>query len=327
MYDNIKLAVFGVGNWGKNHLKTAMGILPKSNITIVDPKPNPKNLAGIDTEGLTISNDPDAITNHPVINTAIVATPAETHFDLAKKLLLAGKDVLVEKPMTLYSHESEELVTIANDAGRILMVGHVLLYHPAIQKIKDEINCGRIGNIQYLYSNRLNHGTLRTEENILWSFAPHDISVFQYLLEAFPTSIKSMGASFITKNIEDTTLTYFNYPSNIHAHIFVSWLNPFKEQKLVVIGSKGMLVFDDTLKEGKVKFHPKGFTNIKGHFEKFDGEPEILEIDTTPPLLLEQKAFYESCLTRKKPFTDGEHGLQVLKILETAHNQLKENNG
>ncbi|MEZ4689400.1 MAG: Gfo/Idh/MocA family oxidoreductase [Ignavibacteria bacterium] len=169
---------------------------------------------------------------------------------------MQGKNVLVEKPITLNSDEAKVLNKLSKEKGLILMVGHLLLYHPAILKLKEYLD-GKLGKLQYIYSNRLSLGNIRTEENILWSFAPHDISVIQFLTGCIPDEVSATGAIFVQDGIQDTTLTYLNFKGNVHAHIFVSWLHPFKEQRLVVIGDKAMMVFEDTLSENKLQYFRK----------------------------------------------------------------------
>jgi len=203
------------------------------------------------------------------------------------------------------------------------MVGHVLLFHPAIIAMKQAINDGKLGKLQYIYSNRLNLGAIRSEENILWSFAPHDISVIQYLIGQYPILIEAKGDSFVQDNIEDTTLTYLKYEENVSAHIFVSWLHPFKEQRFVVIGEKGMFVFDDTLKDGKLKFYEKGFKKTTSGIEKFDQEFVLVDIENKMPLAEEQKHFYSSIIDDFEPVTNGKHAIEVLRILVEASEVMK----
>lgn len=229
----------------------------------------------------------------------------------------------MEKPITLHPAEAKELIQIAAERNLKLMVGHVLLYHPAVLKLKELVAAGKIGKLQYIYSNRLNFGTVRTEENILWSFAPHDISVIQFLTGSNPDWVEAKGASFLQSNIEDSTITYLSYPGNIHAHIFVSWLHPFKEQRLVVIGDKGMMVFEDSAPKDKLKFYPKRFDNVDGTIRKFDGEFEVIQHDEKQPLAEEQKHFARCIEEDESPLTDGKHALEVLEILKRAEECLK----
>ncbi|HDP98467.1 MAG TPA: oxidoreductase, partial [bacterium] len=237
-------------------------------------------------------------------------------------LLENKKHVLVEKPMALTLSEAQKLKSTA-DRNRVnLMVGHVLLFHPAFRKIKELIEQGKIGRLQYLYSNRLNLGTVRTEENILWSFAPHDISIFQYFIGALPEEIISRGGMFLQPNIHDTTMTVLKYPNNIVAHIFVSWLHPFKEQRLVVIGSKGMLSFEDSSNEKKLLYYEKGIDWVQGEPVKRDGPTETIVYDNGMPLTEELKYFVEHLDGTSVEIASGQNGVDVLEILETASQSL-----
>lgn len=319
----INLAIIGAGRWGFNHVRTAINLLPPENILVCDISNSSLQKIKQLNPSIDITNDINEIIKRKDINAVIVATPAETHFAIAKLMLENNKNVLVEKPITLELTEAKELDNISNKAELKLMVGHVILYHPAIVKIKEEIKKNTIGKLQYIYSNRLNLGAIRSEENILWSFAPHDISIIQYLTESFPYEISANGASFIQNKIEDTTLTYLKYPGGINAHIFVSWLNPFKEQRMVVIGEDGMFVFEDTLPKDKLKFYKKGFKNNNGVIEKFDDNYQVVPIENKMPLTEEHIHFYKSILNNTQPYTDGKHAVEVLRILVEATKSLK----
>ena len=321
-YD-INLAIIGFGKWGYNHVNTASNLLEPSRITVCDSDESTREKLQKISVDIKFTQNADEITCNPEINAVIIATPAETHFEIAKKVLDAGKNVLVEKPITLFSSEAEKLLKLAKEKDRILMVGHVLLYHPAILKIKKMLDDGVLGKLQYIYSNRLNLGTIRSEENILWSFAPHDISVIQFFTGNNPVEIYAKGASFLQHEIEDTTLTFMKYPDNVSAHIFVSWLHPFKEQRLVVIGDKGMVVFEDSLPDEKLKFYKKGFQKVEGVLEKFDLDYQVVEFENKMPLAEEQKHFFECIAEGKDPITDGLHALEVLKILEESQRGLE----
>ena len=175
-----------------------------------------------------------------------LATPAVAHYEMAKAALNSGKDVFVEKPLAIEVEQGAELQRLAEANKRVLMVGHILRYHPGVLKLQELVESGSLGQIRYLYSNRLNIGKIRTEENILWSFAPHDISVMLSLLNEFPSRVSSQGGAYLNRNVYDVTVSQFDFPSGVQAHIFVSWLHPVKEQRLVVVGSEKMAVFDDT---------------------------------------------------------------------------------
>jgi UDP-2-acetamido-3-amino-2,3-dideoxy-glucuronate N-acetyltransferase len=322
----IKLGVIGCGKWGLNHVKTSFKILGKNLIAACDLNITASERVAQVSKDIEFTSDINDILKNREINAVIVSSSAETHFEIARKCLLADKNVLVEKPITLISKEAQELVNIAAERKLKLMVGHVLLYHPALLTLKEKIEKGDIGKLQYIYSNRLNLGTIRSEENILWSFAPHDISIIQFLTGSIPEYIGARGAAFVQRNIEDTTLTYLKYPGNIHAHIFVSWLHPFKEQRLVVIGDKGMLVFEDSLKTEKLKYYRKGFNLVNGEPEKFESEYEVINFPEKAPLEEEQLHFFDCIVNNKTPRTDGVHAKEVLEVLEIAQNRLNEIN-
>jgi UDP-2-acetamido-3-amino-2,3-dideoxy-glucuronate N-acetyltransferase len=321
-YNNINLCIAGSGRWGKNHIKTAFKILGPDKLTVFDINHETIDFVNNLSPKINFTSVIEKCLIDKAINAVIISTPAETHFELAKLFLKSDKNVLVEKPMTLTVKESEILNEIAQHKGLKLMVGHILLFHPAVIKMKELIDDNCIGKLQYIYSNRLNLGTVRQEENILWSFAPHDISVIQYLIGKPPENVYATGSKFLQENIEDTTITILKYPDNIHAHIFVSWLHPFKEQRLVVIGDKGMLVFEDSLKDGKLKFHKKGFQNVNGVLEKFDENFEVIQYSEKPPLEEEQKHFFNCILNNENPITNGESAIEVLKILELSQKSL-----
>ncbi|MGB9824602.1 MAG: Gfo/Idh/MocA family protein [Candidatus Hydrothermia bacterium] len=316
----MQIALIGAGYWGKNILRNLkeLGFLSKvfetSLSRVVELK---KEYPDVD-----FASSIEEIKQNPDINGVCIATPAVTHYTLVKEFLLSGKDVFVEKPLALKVSEAEELVKLAESSGRILMVGHILRYHPAIIKLKELIDSGELGDICYIYSNRLNIGKLRTEENILWSFAPHDISVILYLIDMEPREVIAYGGAYIQKGVLDVTLTHLTFPNDIKGHIFVSWLHPFKEQKLVVVGTKNMAVFDDTSKE-KLALYPHKIKWIDGTIpvaEKAERVP--LEVESKEPLKEELKHFVECIKERKTPWTDGREGLRVLKVLERAQESL-----
>ncbi len=311
----MRVCTIGAGRWGRNHIKTLHSLGCLGGIVEQDDK--------INTEFSQRYPDVEMFRNYrDAIETDFdgftVATPAETHFEIASFLLEHKNHVLVEKPLALTAAEARKLKKTAEDHQVNLMVGHVLLFHPAIRKIKEWIDNGKIGRLQYLYSNRLNLGTVRTEENILWSFAPHDISIFQYLIGANPVEILSRGGAFLQPDIDDTTLTTLKYPGNIVAHIFVSWLHPFKEQRLVVIGSRGMLSFEDSSREKQILFYEKGIDWIKGEPIKRDGPTDVIPYNPAMALTEEMKYFVDHLDGAPIEIADGRNGVEVLDILESA---------
>jgi UDP-2-acetamido-3-amino-2,3-dideoxy-glucuronate N-acetyltransferase len=312
---NKKVCVVGAGKWGKNHIKTLSNLGYLGGIV----EPNDYNLNGIKDKYQNVkfySNIKEAVKEN--FDGFIVATPAETHFELAKFIIENGNHILVEKPIALNTKDARILKELAEKNKVNLMVGHVLLFHPAIRKIKQFIDDEKIGKLEYLYSNRLNLGTVRTEENILWSFAPHDISIFQYFIGELPEELVSRGATFLQPNIHDTTMTIFKYPQNIVAHIFVSWLHPFKEQRLVVIGSKGMLSFEDSSQKKELLYYEKGIDWIQGEPVKRDGATEVIDYENIMPLTEELKYFVEHLDGTPIQISNGQNGVDVLEILEQA---------
>ncbi|HHT22221.1 MAG TPA: Gfo/Idh/MocA family oxidoreductase [Bacteroidales bacterium] len=312
-----KICVIGGGRWGQNHIRTLFELGNLGGIVESNPKRLEDLLSKYPVEGFTdldkaLEKDFDGFT---------VAAPAPLHYEIAKKILEKGKSVLVEKPMTLSTETSKELVELAKKNNAQLMVGHVLLFHPAIIKIKELIDSGKIGDLYYLYSTRLNLGTVRTEENVFWSFAPHDISVLDYFVGHASESIESKGVKFLQKNVYDYTMTQLTYPNNIHAHIFVSWLHPFKEQRLVVIGSKGMISFEDSSPEKEIKFYDKHIEFEQGIPIKVENPIEIIPYEKAQPLTEELKYFVEN-LDKKIKVADGQSGYEVVKVLEKAQELL-----
>ena len=312
-----KICVIGGGRWGENHIRT---LLHMGNLAgIVET--NPRRL------GQLISKYP--VTGFNQIEAAlkrrfdgyILATPAETHYPLGKILLKEGLNTLIEKPMALTSQHSGELLEIAERTGAKLMVGHLLLFHPAIKKIKEIIDSGVLGQLYYIYSTRLKLGTVRTEENVFWSFAPHDIAVLNYFIGHSPIKVEAKGASFVQNNICDITVAQFEYPDNVHAHIFASWIHPFKEQRLVVVGSRGMISFDDASMEKSIRYYHK-YVGWRGEKPVALEEPdEIVCYEKGMPLTEELKYFVEN-LDCQLDVSNGKTGHSVIKVLEAVQQQL-----
>ncbi len=312
-----QICVIGGGRWGQNHIRTLFEMGNLGGIVESDSKRLQELLEQYPVKGF--SDVEVALKDN--FNGFTIAAPAPLHYDIAKLLLEHGKNVLVEKPMTLSSETSLELVKLAKVKGAQLMVGHVLLFHPAIRKIKELIDSGKIGELYYLYSNRLNLGTVRTEENVFWSFAPHDISVINFFVGHTPEGIGSKGAKFLQKDVYDYTMTQLTYPNNIHAHIFVSWLHPFKEHRVVVIGSKGMITFEDSSPEKEIKFYNKHIEFEQGIPIKVENPTEIIPYEKKQPLTEELKYFVEN-LDKKLEIADGKSGYEVVKVLEKAQQLL-----
>jgi len=317
-----RVVVVGCGYWGQNLVRNFAQLGALAAVCDADPVKLQKLPVGDDV--LKVSRIEDVLAR-PEIEGVVIAAPAAQHFSLARKSLLAGKDVFVEKPLALQLADGNELVELARKQGRILMVGHLLHYHPAIAELRRMLHAGELGRVEYISSSRLNLGKLRTEEDILWSFAPHDISAILYLLEETPTRVVAQGASYLNHPISDVTLTILSFASGVKAHIFVSWLHPFKEQKLVIVGDRKMAVFDDTQAEQKlvVYSHRVDWINRMPVARKADGE--VIALSKDEPLKLECQHFLDCVRDRKTPNTDGENGLKVLSILHAAGKSIREN--
>jgi UDP-2-acetamido-3-amino-2,3-dideoxy-glucuronate N-acetyltransferase len=311
----------GCGYWGRN---LARNLFQMGHLSVVCDA-SAKVLKEVKSayKGVRTTRDFDSLLGDSKVKAVALAAPAAQHYELARQALKAGKDVFVEKPLALRVPEAEELVELARRHKRILMVGHILEYHPAVRKLKEIVDSGELGDVHYVYSTRVNLGKVRQEENILWSFAPHDISVILLLVGAMPESASTSGQHYLQHEIADVTMTCLRFPGKPRAHIFVSWLHPFKEQKLVVIGSKKMAVFDDVVKEGKLKIFDKGI-------EWRDGQPVIrqtaestLFFPEMEPLREELAHFVDCVRSRKTPRTDGANGLRVLRVLDACQRSIE----
>jgi UDP-2-acetamido-3-amino-2,3-dideoxy-glucuronate N-acetyltransferase len=313
------VAAVGVGYWGRNLVRNfndlgALGALCDADESI-------ESAYRKQYPGVKFYREYDAVLADPEITAIALATPAVTHYRMAKAALLAGKDLFVEKPLAVDVTHGQDLVKLAEARGRVLMVGHILQYHPAILKLRRLIRDGELGKINYLYSNRLNIGKIRTEENILWSFAPHDISVMLSLLNEMPTVVSCQGNACLSPNVYDVTLSHFDFPSGVQAHIFVSWLHPVKEQRLVVVGSDKMAVFDDTA-EHKLLLYPHKVEWRNRIPAAIKADAEIVPLDAREPLRAECQHFLDCLESRTSPVSDGAEGLRVLKVLDACQRAL-----
>jgi UDP-2-acetamido-3-amino-2,3-dideoxy-glucuronate N-acetyltransferase len=315
----INVAVVGVGYWGKNLVRNfhELGAL----FSLCDDRPIVEANCREQYENVKFCLDYGSVLSDPSVHAVALATPAISHYEMAKAALKAGKDVLVEKPLSIDVGHGEELVELARAQGRILMVGHILRYHPAILKLQELVQDGTLGKINYLYSNRLNIGKIRTEENILWSFAPHDISVKLSLLNEMPNRVACNGGAYLSPGVTDVTLSHFGFPSGVQAHIFVSWLHPVKEQRLVVVGSEKMAVFDDTAEDKLVLYpHRVEWKNRIPTAVKASGE--VVRLDSQEPLRAECQHFLDCVRSRTAPVSDGQEGLRVLRVLDACQRAL-----
>lgn len=318
MHNSIRISVIGCGYWGKNLVRNfaELGVLD----SVCDANADLANKAAqaYAVPAKTLDEVLDSS-----VDGVVIAAPAAQHFSLASKALQAGKHVFVEKPLSLKIEEAQQLCNLANQVGRNLMVGHLLQYHPAFLELKKLIEQGNLGRLQYIYSNRLNLGKFRNEENILWSFAPHDISMILALAGGVPETAYAIGSCHLNPKIQDVTTTHLSFANGIQAHIFVSWLHPYKEQKLVVVGDRGMAVFDDGLSwEEKLKLYPHQVSWVSGMPQPEKADIVNVALEVSEPLKIECQHFIDSIQDKKQPLTDGFEGLRVLQVLDAAQQSL-----
>lgn len=318
------LALIGAGYWGKNLARNfdELGVLHSicdrnASVTTQHAKKYPHIHF--------YSNYKETILD-PNVQSVAIATNSETHYDIAEFALKHDKDVFIEKPMCLHLEEAEKLVKIADNHRKILMVGHILQYHPCIMKIRELLQEGALGQLYRVVSSRLDLGTIRTEENALWEFMPHDLSVLLSLIDDFPSEVRCLGKSYLNPNIEDFSLLSLGYSNNVSAQIYASWMNPEKVRKLTIIGSKGMIVFDDILPwNQKLTLYRNPFKKNGLYWEANQLNPEPVLVDIFEPLKEECRHFIECTENRNKPKTDGKEGLRVLKVLHAAQSSLDQN--
>lgn len=321
MTEGVKVSVIGCGHWGKNLVRNFHALGALHSVCDYDLATAQKFSAEYGVPALSFEEAVHA----PDAQALVLASPAPLHFKMAYAALEAGKDVYVEKPVCLRDEDARALCALAAEKNRILMVGHLLHYHPGFLKLKEMADAGTFGPLRYIYSNRLSFGKIRREENVLWSFAPHDVSMILSLAgDITPETIEAVGSCQTHPEIEDIAAIHMSFPGGLGAHVNVSWINPFKEQKLVVIGENGMAVFDDQEGwEAKLIHYPHKIevTQDLPDIRKADGVP--VPLTESEPLRDECAHFLECVATRKKPRTDGEEGLRVLKVLNRADRAIK----
>ena len=316
------IAVIGCGNWGRNIIRNfaELGNLYAVSDTNLEKSGYFSKLYG--AKNLSIKD----LLNDGKIDGVVIAAPVAVHSNIAIECMRADKHVLVEKPIAMTSVEGEKMLEVSKQTKKHLMVGHLLQYHPVFDKLKELVKQGDVlGKVKYIYSNRLNFGAIRDHEDVLWCLGTHDVSMILSLTEEMPTSIKAHGCDIFGKNIIDKAQLNLVFNNGINAHINISWINPFKEHKMVVIGEKGMAVFDDTVDwNNKLVVYPHNVepSSKPVQFEKF--EPRAVIAQKSEPLRNECKYFVDLINARVPPKTDAEEGLRVLKVLEEASSSIKE---
>jgi len=324
----IKIALVGIGYWGPNLLRIFDSFRDVRVKYVCDEDPKRLMRFKKDYPHIKFINDFRRIVEDPDIAALVISTPVSTHYKLVRRALMNDKDVFVEKPLALNVGESKELTEVANKRKRILMVGHLLVYHPAVDKLKDIIEKDRLGRIYYINCNRLNLGKIRRKENVLWSLAVHDIAAIVHLLGKMPTSIEARGNSYIQKRVEDLAFATLYFPHNVVAHLHASWLHPKKVREITIVGSKKMAVFDDTGHRNKLKIMDQYMEEQR--YVSYDKLPKLKfgkfyfpRISLAEPLRIECEHFIDCVVNKRRPKSDGRAGLGVVKILEAAQDSLK----
>jgi predicted dehydrogenase len=316
----MRVAIFGVGRWGKNHVRAFCEILGEGSVVACDPDRARLDAARAEHPGIETCDRPHAAKDKG-IDAIVVAAPAALHHALAKEALGDGFHVLVEKPMTLTAAESEELVRIADERKRILMVDHLLEYHPAVVRLKGLVEEGRLGRLLHLTGQRLNLGVIRGEENALWSLAPHDVSVILQLVGAEPIEVRAQGGTFLQEGIPDVAHLTMRFAGGALAHVHVSWLDPIKVRSLTVVGERGMAVFDDVATE-KLTLFDLGARRDGVRYVPRRGGETVIDCGSEEPLQRVAESFVESIETGRSPVADGRDGLRVVRVLEAAQASL-----
>ena len=327
----ITVAVIGVGGWGKNLARNYHEIPDCRLKYICDLNPAKLDRLSRQLPGTNATSDLETVLNDPEVQAVVIATPGPTHYALCKRALEHGKDVYVEKPFVLQVEHAEDLIEIARRQQRVLMVGHLLEYHPVVNQLRELIQNNELGDIYYIYTQRLNLGTVRRDENALWNFAPHDISAILYLLNREPTDVCARGQSYLQRGVEDVVFMTLNFADKSMAHVHVSWLDPHKVRKLIIVGSRKMAVFDDVEGTEKLRIYDKGaaqnadYNSFAEYVSLRFGDVLIPYVKVAEPLRLECQHFLECVRTRQQPRSDGHDGRRVTKVLDAAQRSLRMN--
>jgi predicted dehydrogenase len=331
----LRLAQIGVGYWGKNLLRNFIVTRGAKVVAVCDRVASELNKVAVQYPQIKLYERADAILNDPDIDAVAIATLPESHFELAHAALSAGKHVFVEKPMARSSAECRTLIDLADKHKRALMAGHTFLYNAAVTKIRDYVRSGTMGEIYYLYSQRLNLGRVRPDVDAMWNFAPHDLSIIVYWLQQMPMRVSARGSAYLQKGIADVVFLQLEFPGGITANVHVSWLDPNKVRRMTIVGSEKMVVYDDVASDHKVKIYDKGITrqNLStnlGDFDSFDkfqliqraGDVLLPKVDFVEPLKIQCQHFVDCIVNNQRPLSDGENGLQVVSILEAAQQSM-----
>jgi predicted dehydrogenase len=334
----VRLALVGLGYWGPNLARNLASVNDGELVALCDASPERLERIRKQFPAARLESDYERILSDDAIDAVVLATPVDTHFSLARAALEAGKHVMVEKPLATSSQECETLIRIAAERGLTLMVGHVFLFNAAVEKVKEYIDGGELGEIYYVYSQRLNLGQVRHDVNAMWNFAPHDLSILCHWLDSEPVSVHAHGYSYIQPGVEDVVFMNLDFPGNVGANVHISWLDPLKVRRMTVVGAEKMVVYDDVSADAKVVVYDRGVTKqlrdradaslgtyrSYGEFQLLlrAGDVLIPKIDFKEPLLRECQHFVDSIRTGSPPLADGRQGLMVVRALEAAQRSL-----
>jgi predicted dehydrogenase len=323
---SVRVGIVGLGYWGPNLARNFAAIAGCEVSWLCDASAPARARLEPTFPGARTSDDLEPLLADPDLDAVVLATPVPTHAALATRVARAGKHCFVEKPLATAAIDAEGAVAAAREAGTILMVGHLLEYHPAVRRLKELLDAGELGELYYLYGNRLNLGKLRSEENALWSLGAHDISVVLHLIGEEPQECLAQGRSYVRAGVEDVVFCYLRFPSGIVSHLHLSWLDPHKERRLTVVGARRMATFDDMQLEGKLTLYDKGFdedVRSWGEYIARSGEIYSPQIPSVEPLRVECEHFVECIRSGATPRSDGESGLRVVRVLERLQRSLE----
>lgn len=324
----MNIAVLGSGYWGKNHVRVFARAANAHLRWVCDPDPAAlAAAAGLAPRARTTS-DLDRVLADPAVDGVVIATPAATHADLAVRAFAAGKHVLVEKPVALSLADAVRIDAAARRAGRALVVGHLMLYHAAVVRLRELLHAGELGRLHYLYATRVNLGRLRSDENALWSFGPHDLAIFDHLVGELPASVSARGAACLQPGIEDVVFVSLRYPGGVMAHLHLSWLDPKKERRVTLVCSDKMAELDDVAVDGKLRIYDRGYDRPP-EFTEFDqflrirqGEVHLPPVAMDEPLAVMAGHFLACARGEATPLSDGASGIRVVRILAAAQASL-----
>jgi predicted dehydrogenase len=325
--ESVGVGLLGYGYWGRNLARNIRAAPGCELVAVAEPDAGARQLLKGEAAILRIDREPASLLEREEVDAVVVATPVATHFELAKAALLSGRHVLVEKPLALSTAEARQLVELSKDRKLVLMVGHTFLYSPPVNMLRDLVIDGSLGVIQYLYSQRLNLGRVRSDCDALWNFGPHDVSIMMYLLGEIPREVSARGFPFLQDGISDVVFATLAFPSGQAAHLHVSWVDPRKVRTITVVGTRRMAVYDDVSMSHKLAVYDCGVEKVPAGAHSFEslaehqwktrpGDVYLPHVEMSEPLFNEISEFIGACATGRDPLTNGAHGLAVVAVLD-----------